>query len=219
MGVCYALETASLVSIWSSDVAATERYVTALLDYSARHALAAWHRPARCYDGIRLIKRGEVGEGLELLRTALDELRGTSFVPYYPVMLGALAQGLTEAGHVAQALATIDEALAKCERDEERWWIAELLRIKAEVMLSAEARMPLRRPRPTFRTPSRGRAAKARCHLELRCATDLARLWLQQDGPRRRVTSWPRSTPASPRVRHRRPRGREGAAPSPQSVA
>src|SRR6185436_9897425 len=77
--VCYALEAASLVSIWSSDLAATERYVTALLDYSARHALAAWHRPARCYDGIRLIKRGDVREGLELLRTGLDELRGTSF--------------------------------------------------------------------------------------------------------------------------------------------
>jgi len=60
-------------------------------------------------------------EGLELLRTALDELRGASFVPYFPVMLGALAQGLTEAGHVAQALATIDEALAKCEMNEERW--------------------------------------------------------------------------------------------------
>jgi len=35
VGVCYALEIASLVSIWSSDLVATERYVTALLAYSA----------------------------------------------------------------------------------------------------------------------------------------------------------------------------------------
>src|SRR5262249_10540152 len=138
VGVCYALEIASLVSIWSSDLVATERYVTALLDYSAQHALAAWHRPARCYDGVRLIRRGEMGEGLELLRTALDELRETSFVPYHPVMLGTLAQGLAAAGHVPQALATIDEALNKSERDDERWWIAELLRIKAEVILVAD---------------------------------------------------------------------------------
>jgi hypothetical protein len=88
VGVCYALETASLVSIWSSDLAATERHVTALLDYSARHALAVWHRPARCYDGVRLIQRGDVGQGLELLSTALDELRRTSLLPYHPVMLG-----------------------------------------------------------------------------------------------------------------------------------
>jgi hypothetical protein len=31
VGVCYALEIASLVAIWSSDLVATERYVTALL--------------------------------------------------------------------------------------------------------------------------------------------------------------------------------------------
>src|SRR5262249_16866509 len=136
--VCYALEMACLVSIWSDDLEATERYVTALFDYSARHALAAWHRPARCYDGVRLIKRGDVGEGLELLRAGLDELRGTSFVPYYRFMLGTVAQGLAAAGQVAQALATIDEALAKCETEEERWWFAELLRIKAVATLSAK---------------------------------------------------------------------------------
>lgn len=67
--------------------------MTALLDYSARHALAVWHRPARCYDGVRLFKRGEVDEGLETVRTALDQIRIISFLPYHPVMLGTLAQG------------------------------------------------------------------------------------------------------------------------------
>ena len=172
VGGCYALESASLVSIWNGDLQATERYVTALLDYSARQELAAWHRPARCYDGVRLIKRGDLRGGLELLRTALDELRETSFVPYYPFMLGTLAQGLAQAGYVAPALVTIDEALAKCERDEEGWWFAELLRIKAEVMLSAEDAAPLT-------SPDYG---------------------ISKDRPRRRVTSWPRSTPASPRA-------------------
>ncbi len=120
-------------AIW----AAAERSVTTLLDYSARHALAVWHARGRCLSGVVLIGRGEVGDGLELLRTTLDELRETSFVPYYPVMLGTLAQGLAKVGQVAQALATIDEALAKSERDEERWWIVELLRIKAELVLLA----------------------------------------------------------------------------------
>jgi len=180
VGVCYALEIASLVSIWSGDLVATERYVAALLDYSARHALAAWHRPARCYDGVRLIKRGAVDKGLELLRTKLDELRGTSFVPYYPVMLGALAQGLAQAGYVAQALATIDEALAKCERDEERWWIAELLRIKAEVKWSAEGADAAAAAEAHLQDALSWTRRQGALSLELRCATDLARLWHQQ---------------------------------------
>jgi Alcohol dehydrogenase GroES-like domain len=33
---------------------------------------------------------------------------------------------------------TIDEALAKCRRDEERWWVAELLRLNAQLILIAE---------------------------------------------------------------------------------
>jgi predicted ATPase/DNA-binding SARP family transcriptional activator len=180
VGVCYALEIACLLSIWNGDLVATERYVTALLDYSARHALAAWHRPARCYDGIRLIKRGEAGEGLELLRPALDELRGTSFVPYYPVMLGALAQGLAQAGYVEQALTTIDEALTKCERDEERWWFAELLRIKAEVMLSAEGADAAAAAEAHLQDALSWTRRQGALSLELRCATDLARLWHQQ---------------------------------------
>jgi predicted ATPase len=178
--VCYALEIASLVSIWSSDLVATERYVTALLDSSARHALAAWHRRARCYDGVRLIKRGEVGEGLEKLRTALDELRGTSFVPHYPVMLGTLAQGLAAAGHVAQALATIDEALAKCQRDEERWWFAELLRIKAELILLAEGADAAPAAEARLQESLTWTRQQGALSLELRCAIDLARLWHQQ---------------------------------------
>jgi predicted ATPase/DNA-binding SARP family transcriptional activator len=180
VGVCYALETAALVSIWTSDLVATERYVTALLDYSERHALGAWHRPARCYDGVRLIKRGKVGEGLELLRTALDELRATSFVPYHPVVLGALAQGLAAAGHVIQALVTIDEALAKSERDEERWWIAELLRIKAEVLLSAKGADALAAAEAQLQDALSWTRRQGALSLELRCATDLARLWHQQ---------------------------------------
>ena len=180
VGVCYALEIASLVSIWSGDLVATERHVTALLDYSARHALAAWHRPARCYDGVRLIKRGEVGEGLELLRPALDELREASFVPYYPFMLGTLAQALAAAGHVAQALGTIDEALAKCERDEERWWIAELLRIKADLILLAKGANAGPMAEAHLQESLAWTRRQGALSLELRCATDLARIWQQQ---------------------------------------
>jgi len=94
-------------------------------------------------------------------------------------MLGTLAQGLAAAGHVAQALATIDEALTKSERDEERWWIAELLRIKAEVKLSegADAAAAAEAHLQDALSWTRRQGALS---LELRCATDLARLWHQQ---------------------------------------
>jgi len=47
-----------------------ERYVKALMDRSARHALELWNVVCRCFQGVLLVKRGDVGAGLELLRTA-----------------------------------------------------------------------------------------------------------------------------------------------------
>jgi len=48
---------------------------------------------------------------------------------------GTLAQALGRAGQISEGLAAIEEALAWTERTEERWRIAELLRIKGELVL------------------------------------------------------------------------------------
>jgi predicted ATPase len=180
LSVCGALEVAWLVEIWSGDWAAADRSVVTLLDHSARHALAVWHARGRCLSGAVLIRRGEVDEGLERLRTTLDELRETSFVPYYPVIFGMLAEGLAGVGQVAQALATIDEALTKSERDEELWWIAELLRIKAELLLLAEGPGAASAAEEQFQQALAWAREQGALSMELRCATGLARLWHRQ---------------------------------------
>jgi predicted ATPase len=180
LSLCYALEAACLVPLWIGDLPAAERSVAMLLDHSARHALTVWHARGRCLNGVLLIKRGEIGGGLPLLRSALEELGETGFVPHHTAMLGTLAQGLAGSGEIAQGLATIDEALARSERDEEYWCIAELLRIKAELLLLAGG-------------PGAGAAAEGQLQqalgwtrrqgilsMELRCAVGLARLWHDQ---------------------------------------
>src|SRR5215510_8368221 len=95
-------------------------------------------------------------------------------------MLGMLAQGLAAAGHIAQALTTIDEALTKSERDEERWWIAELLRIKAEQIVLAEGADATLTAETHLQDALAWTRRQGALSLELRCATDLARLWQQQ---------------------------------------
>jgi predicted ATPase len=124
-----------------------------------------------------MIRHGEVGDGLEVLRTALDELQETGFVPYFTALLGTLAQGLGEVGQVAEGLATIDEALARSERDEELWCIAELLRLKAELLV--------RQGRPDAAHAAEEHLQRALdwtrrqgiLSMELRCAVGLAQSW------------------------------------------
>ena len=178
--LCYALESAGLVSLWAGDRAAAEQSVAMLLDHSARHALTVWHARARCLQGARLIKHEDLSGGLRLLRGALDELAETGFVPHHTALLGALAEGLAAAGHVAQGLAAIDEALGRCERDEEHWCLPELLRVKGHAVLRQGAPAAAAAAEAHFRDGLAWARRQAALSLELRCATSLARLWQQQ---------------------------------------
>jgi predicted ATPase len=124
-----------------------------------------------------LIRRGHAHVGLTLLRAALAELRNIQYGVYYIVFLGEYAEASGRAGNVAQGLAAIDEALARCERNEERWYVAELLRIKGDLVLrggepsaAGEAEDYLQRSLALAReqqTPS----------WALRTALSLCRLW------------------------------------------
>jgi hypothetical protein len=87
------------------------------------------------FRGALLIQRGEAVIGMRLLRAALDKLRETGLVRGYPAFLGELAEGSGRAGQACQGLVIIDEALSHAERHEERWCVAELLRIKGELLL------------------------------------------------------------------------------------
>jgi predicted ATPase len=128
-----------------------------------------------------LIKRGDVAAGVRRLRAALEELREASFVLRYLEPLSALAEGLAGAGQVGEGLQAIDEALAQCERTDERWSIAELLRVRGELLLlegaseaSAAAAGDL------YQKGLDWARRQGALSWELRCATSLARLWRNQ---------------------------------------
>ncbi len=136
LSLCHALaEAACPVALFVGDLDVADRCVIMLIDHSARHGLAVWHAWGRCFEAVVRIKRGDIDAGVRLLLGALDGIRATGFTRHYTAFLGALAEGMAEAGQVAQGLVTIDEALARAERNEERWCLAELQRIKGELVL------------------------------------------------------------------------------------
>jgi len=97
--------------------------------------MTVWQTEGRCFKGILLIKRDGDDTGLRILRTALDELRETGSILRDSAFLCALAEGLGGTGQVAEGLAAVDQALKRSENSEERWCIAELLRVKGELIL------------------------------------------------------------------------------------
>jgi len=136
LSLCQTLvQGACPVALFVGDLEALERHVTMLLDHSERQALAFWQTYGRCFRGVLFIRRGDVIEGVAMLGAALEELREIQYGVYYGVFLSEYADALGRVGRAEEGLAAIDEALARCERNDERWYLAELLRLKGELVL------------------------------------------------------------------------------------
>jgi tetratricopeptide (TPR) repeat protein len=178
--LCTALDLACMVVLEVADLATTERYVTMLLERSAKVVLGIYQAFGHSFEGALLIKRGDVATGVRRLRTGLDELREASYVLRTPGLLGTLAEGLARIGQVAEGLMAIDDALEQCERTNERWNMAELLRVKGELLLlegTPEAKVAAEHHYQLGLEWARRQGA---LFWELRCATSLARLLRDQ---------------------------------------
>jgi len=99
-------------------------------------------------------------------------------LPYY---LGLLAQVCGRAGRIDEALAAIDAAMAESRTNNERWWDAELHRLRGELLLARGAAEP-EAEAAYQRAIMIARSQQARM-LELRAATSLARLGHAQQHP------------------------------------
>jgi predicted ATPase/DNA-binding winged helix-turn-helix (wHTH) protein len=170
------LQTACPVALLTGDLTLAERYVKALMDLSARHAVGLWTLGGRCFAGVLLIKRGEVGAGLELLRTAFARVPQGAFTLFYTPILGEIADALGLDGKVAEGLSTIDEALTRSESNEERWCVAELLRIKGELILREGAPQAATAAEEHFLQSLDWARRQDALSWELRTSTSLARL-------------------------------------------
>jgi predicted ATPase/DNA-binding winged helix-turn-helix (wHTH) protein len=179
--LCWALvEGACPIALYTGDLAALGRSLAMLLDHATRHALSLWHAYGRKIQGLHLIKRGDVGAGERVLRPALEELREARFALHHTGFLSALAEGLGRAGEVTDGLARIDEAIARSERTEERWAIAEVLRVKGELLLLQGAPNAAAAAEEHFLQGLEWARRQELPSWELRGATSLARLWHQQ---------------------------------------
>jgi predicted ATPase/DNA-binding winged helix-turn-helix (wHTH) protein len=180
ISLCDALAQAMCpIAMLVGDLSAAEQAVTTLLSEATLHALDPWSVLGCCWKGALHIKRGDLDYGLPLLTSGLKDLREVRFAFYHAGFLGALAEGYASAGQFKAAHGAIDEALERCQRKEELWCNAELLRIKGEILLQkGEANGPLAEEH-FLRSGTQAHQQEA-LSWELRTAISLARLRRQQ---------------------------------------
>ena len=191
LSLCQILvQAACPLAFYVGDLKALDRYVTLLLDQSARQALDFWQIYGRCFHALLVTRRDQANAGVVGLGAAVEELREIQYGVYYTMFLGEYADALRRANRLDDALAAIDKALARSERNDERWFFAELLRIRGEILLRGGRRDAAQKAEQCFRRLARlGKTARnccmaitrgpeprktSPCHgLRIRCARDI----------------------------------------------
>ncbi|HVP60321.1 MAG TPA: AAA family ATPase [Myxococcaceae bacterium] len=134
-------------------------YYRAWSEILVRHA-EAWSRP-------------DV-DTLRALRASIEQFRASGARLRLPYYLGLLAGICLRAGRAAEGLVVVEEALAEAQSSSERWWDAELHRLRGDLRL-ADGASPEEASVAYRRSVEIARSLGARS-LELRAATSLARL-------------------------------------------
>ncbi|MEZ4866095.1 MAG: BTAD domain-containing putative transcriptional regulator [Caldilineaceae bacterium] len=128
--------------------------------------------------GWAAVRHGNVAQGIDELQQGLELWKTLGVVlhrSYFPLLL---AEAYAQAGELEAGLAAVDEALMAVATYHDRYWEAEIYRLRGELFLTAGRLVD--EVEAAFQEAlqiARRRQAKS---LELRTAVSLSRLWQQQ---------------------------------------
>jgi predicted ATPase/DNA-binding winged helix-turn-helix (wHTH) protein len=180
--ICFVLALAvSPVALMTGDLVTAERSLYMLIQTATRQSFTRYEMVGRCLEAALLIERREFEAGTALMVTTLDARANSGWLGRFTEYLGILAQGIAGLGQIGKALATVDQALATADRGAERWYVAELLRIKGELLIQEATAQCVSAAEDCFKKALDVAQEQGALFWELRAAISLARLRVRQD--------------------------------------
>jgi predicted ATPase len=161
------------------DVPAVHEQAEAAVALATEQGFTQWAAWGTSLRGWAAAMQGQGAEGLAQVRQGIAAYRATGAALQVPYLCTRLADVCDHLGHTADGLQALVEAYTLVEQHEERYWEAEVCRLRGVLLLrqpgtpQAEAETWLQRALDV----ARRQEAKS---LELRAATSLSRLWQQQ---------------------------------------
>ena len=175
--LCQALGYAACrIALWVGNLNLAEQYIDLLHVTSKRHELTLWDALGRAHRGVLLVKRGDLQAGLRELRAAFEECRIIPAGYRVLMFMAELPEALCRAGQISEGLATVDDAIDRAERTAEGWIMAELLRVKGELLRLDGAPGSLDSAEGWFRQALQLAGTQDALSWELRAAMSLATL-------------------------------------------
>jgi predicted ATPase len=177
--LAYARCLAAFVSQFLRDVPAVHDYAEAAVALATKQGFPFYVAWGTIMRGWALAMQGQGEEGMAQIRQGIAVWRATGAGLFVPYLYAVLADFYAHLDHPADGLQMLAEAHTLVEQHEERWWEAEIYRLRGVLLLrqpatpQAEAEAWLQRALDV----ARRQEAKS---LELRAVMSLARLWQQQ---------------------------------------
>src|SRR5262245_19432706 len=170
---------AAYVSQFCRDVPAVHMQAEAAVALATEKGFPFWGAAGTILRGWALVLQGQGEAGMAEVRQGIAAYRATGatlLVPYYCTVLADVSMHL---GHPDDALQALAEAHTLVEQHDERWWEAEIHRLRGVVLLRQTATQQVEAEAWLRRALDVAGRQEAKS-LELRAAMSLARLWQQQ---------------------------------------
>jgi class 3 adenylate cyclase/predicted ATPase len=175
--MAFALTRAAALAHLHRSVEGVKKMAAAVTALANERGLRTYIVAGRFYQGWAAVQRGGVDEDLALLSECLGSLRAGGDEDWFPHSLCLAAEGYHKAGRLNEALDLLSQALERVERNDERWFAAEVQRLRGELLLSQSNADQAETCLRMALSVARDQGGKS---WELRSATSLARLWAGQ---------------------------------------
>jgi predicted ATPase len=177
--LAWAQSWVAVVSQMRRDVPAVLKHADAAVILSTEQGFPFWAAQGMVFRGWALVMQGQGEEGMKQVRQGIASYRATGASAFFPYLCTWLAEVCDHLGHPEDGLQALAEAHTLMEQHEDRWWEAEVSRLRGVLLLRQT--MPQQVEAETWlqRALNVARRQEAR-GLELRAALSLARLWQQQ---------------------------------------
>jgi predicted ATPase len=177
--LAFARAFAAFVSQLRRDVPAVHEHAEAAVALSTEQGFPGWAAMGRSLWGWALALQGQGAEGMAQVRQGIAAWRATGAaltVPYFCTLLADVCDHLD---HTEDGLQALAEAHTLVEQHDERYWEAEIARLRGVLLLRQT--VPQQEEAETWlqRALDVARQQQAKS-LELRAAMSLSRLWQQQ---------------------------------------
>jgi predicted ATPase len=135
------LHFASWCRLLRREVRLTQEQGEATIVLSTEHGFALFSGAGMIHAGWALAEQGQVEEGIAQIQQGLVILQAIGAEVFRPYGLTLLAESFGKAGRPEEGLTAVAEALQLVEKNDERFYEAELYRIKGELLLAQAGKL------------------------------------------------------------------------------